>query len=88
MTLYGLRGFTHGAAKVLTVMSPAGVTAALEFVDAGDDVAVYAAPERLTQYHGKRSGALERLIETYDITVLSKAQWDAAKAELGEAIWR
>ncbi|MGI9301272.1 MAG: hypothetical protein ACR2RB_00990 [Gammaproteobacteria bacterium] len=88
MTLYGLRGFTHGAAKVLTVMSPAGVTAAMEFIEPADDVIVHAAPGRLTQYHGRRSGALERLIETYHVTVLNKAGWDAKKAELGDAIWQ
>ncbi len=88
MTIYGLYGFTHGWAKTLTVMSPAGAAAAHAEVEAGDDVATYAGEGRLTQYLEKREGALERLVAAYAIVVLSKDEWDARKAELGDAIWR
>ena len=87
MTIYGLRGVTHGAAKVLTIMSPHGIAAALEYVRADDSVSVYAAQGRLTQYHEKRSGGLDRMIHAHDIIVLSKEDWDSKKAELGDAIW-
>jgi hypothetical protein len=88
MTLYGLYVFTHGWATVLTVMSPAGATAALAHVEAGDDVTTSAGEGRLTQYSARREGALERLVEANGIIVLSKPEWDAKKAELGDAIWR
>ncbi len=87
MTIYGLYGFTHGWARTLTVMSPAGAAAAHAHVDAGDDVATHAGEGRLTQYFEKRAGALERLVAAYAIVVLSKEEWDARKAELGDAIW-
>lgn len=88
MTIYGLRGITHGATKVLTVMSPEGVAAALKQIAAGDDVITNAGEGRLTHYLEKRSGALDHLIETYGIVVLSKQEWDRKKAELGDRIWR
>ncbi len=86
MTIYGLLGFTHGWARVLTVMCSAGTAAARAHVAAGDDVQVNAGEDRLTQYFEKRSGALDRLIESHGIVVLSKDQWDARKADLGDAI--
>ncbi len=88
MTIYGLMGFTHGWANVLTVMSPDGAGAARAAVGAGDDVIVHAGEGRLTQYRAKRSGVLERLIAEYGIIVLAKPDWDARKQELGEAIYR
>jgi hypothetical protein len=88
IAIYGLMGFTHGWANVLTVMSPDGASAALTAVDAGDDVIVQAGEGRLTQYRAKRSGALERLIAEYGIIVLAKPEWDARKQELGEAVYR
>ena len=88
MTIYGLMGFTHGWANVLTVMSPDGAGAALAAVEAGGDVIVQAGEGRLTQYRAKRSGALERLIAEYGIIVLAKPDWDARKQALGEAIYR
>lgn len=87
MKIYGLFGITHGAAHVLTVMSPQGAHAALEHMTHTDDLIVNAGDGRLTQYLEKRDGALQRLIETYDIEVLSKAQWDRRKRALAEAIW-
>ncbi len=86
MILYGLYGFTHGWATVLTVMSPSGAAAALRHVEAGDDVTTKAGEGRLTQYSARRDGALEGLIEAHGILVLSKPEWDAKKAELGEAV--
>ena len=88
MIIYGLLGFTHGWARVLTVMSPEGATAACAHVNAGDDVQVNVGAGRLTQYFEKRDGALDRLIESHGIVVLSKDQWDARKAEFGDAIRR
>jgi hypothetical protein len=80
MTVYGLYGFTHGWGRLLTVMSPEGAAAALAEIEAGDQ-------GRLTQYHEKRRGALARLVARHGIVVLSKAAWDAKKAELGDAVW-
>ena len=87
MTIYGLRGVTHGTAKVLTVMSAHGIMAVLAHVHVDDSVAIHAAPGRLTQYREKRSGGLDRLIRAHNIIVLSKQDWDAKKLEIGDAIW-
>jgi len=86
--LYGLLGYTHGWAKVLTVMSPQGAGAALAEVTAGDDVIVEASPGNLTRYYEKRQGALRRLAAAHGIEILAKADWDAKKAEFGDTILR
>lgn len=88
MTLYGLRGITHGGAKVLTVMSPSGARAVCERIDLGGDLIVTGGDGRLTYYSEQRSGALSRIIDEYGIIVLNKIDWDRKKAELGECIWR
>ncbi len=88
MKLYGLMGFTHGWARVLTVMSAQGASAALVAIEPGDDVIVQAGGGKLTHYQAKRSGALDRLIESHGIIVLAKPDWDARKKQLGETIYR
>ncbi len=86
MIIYGLHGFNHGGAKALTVMSPQGASAALRAIAAGNDVITDADAGRLTWYLEKRAGALARLIEAHGIVVLTKPDWDAKKAELGDAV--
>ena len=86
--LYGYYVFTHGWGRVLTVMSPSGTTAVLDSVRVDDGVDVKAGEGRLTQFHEKRAGALDRVVAANSITVLTKADWDARKAELGSAIYR
>ena len=86
LELFGLLGKTHGWGKVLTVMSPAGRSAALAAIDAGDGVIVQAGPDRLTVYQEKRAGGLDRLIAENGITLLTKAEWAAKKAELGKKV--
>ena len=86
MIIYGLYGFTHNGAKALTVMSPEGACAALEAIAAGEDVITDAGADRLSHYLEKRRGALARLIEAHGIIVLDKPDWDAKKAELGDAV--
>ena len=88
MRVYGLRGVTHGAGRVLTVMSAEGMAAVLDSITTDDDVITHAGTGRLTQYQEKRASALDRLIRKYDIVVLSKEDWDRKKMELGDAIWR
>ncbi len=87
MKIYGLLGITHGTAHVLTVMSPEGAHAALEHMTNADDLIINAGDGRLTQYLEKRSGALQRLIDTYDVEVLSKTEWDRRKRALADDIW-
>jgi hypothetical protein len=87
MIIYGLYGFTHGWGRVLTVMSPEGAAAAARHIDAGQNVEPKVADGRLPQYFEKRASALARLVEANGIVVLSKAEWDARKRELGERIW-
>jgi hypothetical protein len=88
MKIYGLRGVTHGAAHVLTVMSPEGASAALAHMTDTDDLIVNSGDGRLTQYLEKRRGALARLIDTYGIEVLSKPEWDRRKQALADDIWK
>jgi len=87
MRIYGLLGITHGTARVLTVMSPEGARAAREHMTKTDDLIINAGDGRLTQYQEKRDGALQRLIDAYDVGVLSKLEWDRRKQELGDDIW-
>ncbi len=87
MTLYGLTGFTHSGARILTLMSPQGRAVVAEHVRPGTDVIAYADAGMLPRYQEKRSGALARLVADYDIIVLSKPQWDRMKAALGDRIW-
>ena len=88
MKIYGLLGITHGAARVLTVMSPAGASAARAHMRETEDLVVNAADGRLTWYLEQRSGALDRLVEAYAIEVLDKTDWDERKQALGEVIWK
>lgn len=88
MRIYELRGVTHGAGRVLTVMSAAGTRAVLDSITADDEVITHAGAGRLTQYQEKRAGGLDRLITKHDIVVLSKEDWDRKKTELGDTIWR
>jgi aspartate carbamoyltransferase catalytic subunit len=88
MKIYGLFGVTHGAAHVLTVMSPDGARAALDHMTRTEDLIINAGDGRLTQYLEQRDGALQRLIDTYDVEVLSKAQWDRRKQALAGDIWK
>ncbi len=87
MKIYGLLGITHGAAHVLTVMSPEGARAVLERMTRTDDLIVNAGDGRLTQYLEKRGGALQRLIDSYGVEVLSKAEWDRRKQAFADSIW-
>lgn len=86
--VYGLFGITHGWGVLLTLMSPAGATAIARSIDPGPDIVLHMAEGRLPQYHQRRAGALDRLIEAYGIIVLDNAAWNAKKAELGDAIYR
>lgn len=88
MKIYGLRGVTHGAAPVLTVMSPAGARAALAHMRRTEDLIVIAGEGRLTQYLEQRAGAIDRLIATYGVEVLPKDEWDARKRALADDIWK
>ena len=87
MVIYGLYGFTHGWARVLTVMSPDGAAAASGQIIPGADVEMITGEGRLTRYMEKREGALARLVEVNGIMVLNKPAWDAKKRELGDRIW-
>ncbi len=87
MILYGLLGFTHNGGRTLTVMSPAGASAALAVVEAGDDVVIQAGLGQLTYYLEKRRGALQELIATHGIMVLDKPAWAAKKAAFGPRVF-
>ncbi len=88
MKIYGLLGITHGTARVLTVMSARGVRAARKHMTKTDDLIVNAGDGRLTRYQEKRNGALQRLIDDYDVEVLMKPEWDKRKRALGDDIWK
>ncbi len=89
MTVYGLRGFTHhGWSVTLTVLSPAGRSAALRHMHRTEGLRTIARPDALTQYHEIREGGVATLIERYGIELLDREAWEAKKAELGEAAYR
>ncbi len=89
MEIYGLYGFVHhGWTRVLTVMSPAGASATSARIATPHGLAARGGAGRLTRFTELRDGALDKLVERYGIVVLTKAQWDARKAELGDAVWR
>ncbi len=85
--IYGLMGFTHhGWAKLITAMGPAGDAAVRADIAVHEEalahIKVVVTAGGLTQYHAKRDGALERLIEAAGIIVLTRDQWVAKKAAL------
>jgi len=83
---FGLFGFTHGWAKILTVMSPQGATATVGAIGDRAGVVSQIAEGKLPQFYEQREGALDRLIEEHGIVILNRNEWDARKKELGETI--
>ena len=77
----------HGWYRVLTVMSPCGISKARAYMvdDAGTDIISH--PGHLTKYIERERGALQRMIETYDIRILERAEWNAKKQTYGEQIY-
>jgi len=89
MILYGLRGWTHhGWEQTLTVLSPSGVTVALQHMPCTDGLRTVQRPGNLTRYHEIRAGSVNALIEGYSIEILDREAWETRKAELGEAAYR
>jgi len=80
--LYGLMLFSHGWARILTVMSPQGDDAALEALSHPEGIRVEHGAGHLPQFHEIREGALDRMIREHGITVLDKPEWDKAKRRL------
>ena len=86
--IYALRGFTHGWAPSLTLMSPDGATTLHARIEAGNDLIVHAAPGCLVQLLEKRDGAFTRFMENHAVQLLDKSEWDRRKAMLGADIYR
>ncbi len=86
--LFGLRGFSHGASRLITVMSPSGiaaVTARLTFDP--DEIRAEIYPGILPQYHEKVRGGIERFVERHGIVILDLPAWTEKKARFGAAIY-
>ena len=86
--LFGLRGFSHGATRLITVMSPSGiaaVTGRLAFDPGEIRAEIY--PGVLPQYHEKVRGGVDRLVERHGIVVLDFPAWTEKKARFGAAIY-
>ncbi len=79
---YGLRGITHGGAKLLTVLATRGKSAINDLILERKDLLVYPGAGELVQFHEKRSGALDNLVRRYAIHVLNKDEWDEKKREV------
>ena len=88
MTIYGLLGFTHGWARVLTVMSPEGSARLLAALGTPADVSILAGDGALPRLLEKRGGALQRIVEAHGIEVVERPQWEALKRQIGEAALR
>ena len=83
MKIYGLLGFTHGWARIMTIMSPEGSARALAALGQPADVTVQAGEgEALPRLFEKRGGALQRLVEAHGIEVLERPEWEARKREI------
>lgn len=85
MKIYGLLGFTHGWARVMTLMSPAGNAPVLDLLGQPEDVTIQADDGALPRLMEKRSGALQRLVEKHGIELLERPEWEARKKEIEEA---
>ena len=89
MILYGLRGVSHGASFLITVMSPDGVRAAIDALDYDPrEIRTEFYPGILPRYHEKVAGGIERFVARHGVAVLDFRAWTAKKAELGDAIYR
>ena len=86
--IYALRGFTHGWAHSLTLMSADGATALRARIRPDDDLIVNAGPGRLPQLLEKRDGAFARFIQAHAIQLLKKSEWDQRKTALGPSVYR
>ena len=71
-----------------TRADPDGDSAVRARVGSADGVEVDHDAGRLTQYHERRNGALDQIVERHDIVVLDNAAWNAKKRALGTAILR
>ena len=88
MILFGLKGYSHGATNLVTVMTPDGIAAAKALDFDPDDIRTEFYPGMLPQYHEKRAGGLARFIDQHAIEILDFKAWTAKKGELGEAVYR
>lgn len=89
MILYGLRGYSHGATNLVSIMSPDGksaVEAKLDF-DASE-IRTEFYPEAMPQFHEIAAGGLDRFIARHSIIVLEFKAWTATKAKLGNTVYR
>lgn len=84
MTLYGLRGITHGWGRLLSVMSPDGAQAVLDALEVGQDLEIVARPGQPVQVHQVRDGALDDLVARYGIVELDQAAWSRRKDAIGK----
>ena len=89
MEFFGHLGWSHGGARVITLMSPQGKTAVLDRLgrQGGGYFLLFAGAGQLPHYQVRQDGSLERLVEAHGIVILDFEEWTAKKAELGDAIW-
>ena len=86
MKIYGLLGFTHGWARIMTIMSPEGSERALAALGQPPDIAIQAGEgDALPRLFEKRGGALQRLVESHGIELLERPEWEARKREIQAA---
>ena len=89
VALFGLRGFSHGASRLITVMSPSGVAAVVERLTFDpEDIRAEIYPGVLPQYHEKVRGGIDRLIIRHGIEVLDFRAWTGRKSALGAVVYR
>jgi len=88
MRLYGLRGFTHGGARTLSVMCDAGGSRERETLGTPPGLMAQQHRGRLSLYLEQRSGAIDTLVRRHRIEILDKSAWDLRKTALGERVYR
>ena len=86
-SIYGLFGIMHGGGKTLILMSPVGISALRNRIPHSHDYVLLDDPHSLPLVQEKIAGGLHYLIQTLNVVILEKDEWDAQKKCLGDTIF-
>ncbi len=82
MALYGFITRTHGWAKVLTVIGPAGPAAIWQGLSEGADLIPLSGQGAWPRFQEKRNGAIDAFAGEHGIQILDRPAWAEKKAEI------
>jgi hypothetical protein len=75
MTIYGMRGFTHGWGRTLSLTADTDATSLAARIDCGEDARVEVTDNGIVRLTEARAGGLDRIIQRHDIQVVSRESW-------------